>query len=466
MKTSLSSRGYSILKEDLSSQQITKIKKDLTVVPYVPPDFNMVKPNPFPLFMESTNKIYVPKVYGLENYGVPLKNKLSSACKSIDVIFKGVLRPEQEEPAKKVIDACLDPKQKGGILNLYCGGGKTTISLYVASILKKKTIIVVHKDFLLNQWKERIEQFIPDARIGMIKAKVVDIMNKDFVLASLQSLCMKDYEDNLFNDFGLAIVDEVHHTSAEVFSQALKKINCEFSIGLSATVKRKDGLSKVFMWFLGSIVYKASKRVDTVSVLYKEYYVPDPLYSKEYHLFGDKLNIAKMINNICNYFPRIEFMTDTIRCILEKEPMRKVLILSDRRNHLQTMYDYFARIGLDAGLYIGGMKQDVLAACEKRQIILATFAIASEGYDQKGLDTLVLASPKSDVVQSVGRILRDKENDRKHVPMVIDIVDRFSIFERQALKRLKYYQANKYHVVRDDKFTNEKLVLQGKCYFT
>jgi len=71
---------------------------------------------------------------------------------------------------------------------------------------------------------------------------------------------------------------------------------------------------------------------------------------------------------------------------------------------------------------------------------LATYAIASEGYDQKGLDTILLASPKSDVVQSVGRILREKEGERQHVPLVIDIVDMFSLFKGQGHKRAVFYR--------------------------
>jgi superfamily II DNA or RNA helicase len=357
----------------------------------------------------------------------------------------------------------LDPAQAGGILNLFCGGGKTTMSLYIMCELKKKTLIIVHKEFLLNQWRERIEEFVPNARIGMIKAKTIDVMDKDVVLASLQSLSMKSYNEDVFDGFGLVIIDEVHHTSAEVFSRALKKVNFMYTIGLSATVKRKDGLSKVFMWYLGDIVYKAQKRVDNVRVLVRNYYDPNPIYSKEHYMGNDKLNISRMINNVCEYFDRTEFMTRVLIDVLKKEPNRKVLVLSDRRIHLQTIRDYFERIGIDCGLYYGGLKPEVLALSEQKQVILATFAIASEGYDQKGLDTLILASPKSDIIQSVGRILRDKELDRKHVPLIIDIVDKFSIFERQGAKRMKYYQSNNYTIEDDDNSKKNVMTFEGKC---
>jgi superfamily II DNA or RNA helicase len=97
------------------------------------------------------------------------------------------------------------------------------------------------------------------------------------------------------------------------------------------------------------------------------------------------------------------------------------------------------------------MKQDDLKESEGRSIILGTYAMISEGFDVKGLDTLVLASPKSDVVQSVGRILRTPKHERKSVPLVIDIVDDFSMFPKQAKKRVTYYKSCKYNIIDNNK---------------
>ena len=120
-------------------------------------------------------------------------------------------------------------KKNGGIISVPCGWGKTIIALYLISKLKKKTIIVVHKEFLLNQWKQRIAEFLPDAKAGRIQGKVVDIENKDIVIGMLQSLSIKDYSDDVFSQFGFSIVDECHHIAAEVFSRSLPKINCFYS---------------------------------------------------------------------------------------------------------------------------------------------------------------------------------------------------------------------------------------------
>jgi superfamily II DNA or RNA helicase len=333
--------------------------------------------------------------------------------------------------------------------------------------LKKKTLIVCHKDFLLQQWRERIEQFAPGAKIGLLKAKTINVTDKDIVLASLQSLSMKDYDDNILKDIGFVIVDECHHLGAEVFSQALKKITCEYALGLSATIRRKDGLTKVFQWYLGDVVFAATKRQDTLRVKMYEYYDPNPMYSFEHMNYGNKPNVSCMINNICDYLPRLEFIVKKLVQILGEEPERKVLILSDRRKHLEMFYERLVELGYQCAFYVGGMKQHELKESETKQIILATYHIASEGFDCAGLDTLVLASPKSDVIQCVGRIQRTPQHLRKHVPMVLDVIDNFSLFNRQGKKRYMYYKSCKYDIEGDDIFETKKNIqqlLSGKCF--
>jgi len=448
--TSLSSRGYSIPKASLSKEALDKIKSELLVSPYTPKGYDMGPKIVFPLFQESESRIYMPKCYGLEHYGVPGKNKVPAGLPlPTSLVFKGKLRSEQETPVANLLAACHDPKQMGGILNVFCGGGKTTMALAVSVALGRKTLIVVHKDFLLEQWKERIHQFVPGARVGLIKAKKVDVIDKDIVLGSLQSLCMKEYDHaSTFAEFGTVVIDEVHHTSAEVFSRALAKVAFRYTIGLSATVQRKDGLTKVFLWHLGKIVYKAKERVDIVDVKLIEYDSCDPEYCDEPAIFNGKPNMSRMINNICAHKPRNERILSLIKTTFEEAPLRKLLILSDRRAHLAMLKDMIEKnTAFTTGIYLGGMKQTVLAECAEKQIILATFAIASEGYDQPGLDTLLLASPRSDIVQSAGRILRDRPEDRRNVPLIIDIVDGFSLFPNQGSKRMTYYKKGDWNII-------------------
>lgn len=448
MNTGLSYRGYSVIKNEIEADQLESIKKELTVTPYVPEGFGAPPPT-FKLYLESQSKIYLPKAYGLKTFNKPVSNKMLDIA-TIDVKFNGSLRPEQKEPVNKFLEACADPCRRGGIITVPCAFGKTAMAIHLMCELKVKTLVVVHKEFLLQQWKERLEFFAPTARIGLIKAQKIDVQDKDVVIGSLQSLAMKKYDDAVFKDFGFTIIDECHHTSAEVFSRALQKISFMYTLGLSATPKRKDGLSKVFMWYLGETVYSITKRTDNLQVKVKEYYDRNPEYSKEWIMYNNKPNMPKMINNICDFEPRMTFILDMVKDILAIETNRKILILSDRRGHIETIITRLVGLGFDAGIYYGGMKADDLKLSEAKQIIGGTFGYSSEGLDIKGLNTLILASPKSDVVQVVGRILRDKPEEREYVPLVIDIVDNFGMFVGQAKKRLAYYKKCKYEVEDND----------------
>ena len=202
--TYLGIKGYSIYKECLPIEEQETIRKELTVKAFAPKSC-IAQPVPFPVYRESAKKFYLPRFYGFDTYGDPDEIKISEG-KPIDLKFKGELRPAQKPIVEKFIKHA---KRKGcGLLEIFCGAGKTVLSLKIISQLKKKTLVIVHKDFLLRQWVERIEQFLPDARVGRIQADIIDVENKDIVIGMLQSISMKEYPLSLFQEFGLAIFDE------------------------------------------------------------------------------------------------------------------------------------------------------------------------------------------------------------------------------------------------------------------
>lgn len=392
-----------------------------------------------------------------ENYKLVIQGKLSSIPSKLhklkdhneDILLSDIQSEELEKDDYYGFE--IDGNRRF-LLNDFTVTHNTISAISMICTLAKKTLIIVHKEFLLDQWRERINEFAPGARIGIIKAQKLDIENKDIVIASLQSLAMKDYSDDIFKPFGNVVIDECHHTGAQVFSQALKKINFKYSIGLTATPRRKDGLTKVFIWFLGDIAFQSKKRKDNLEVRFESYYESDQNYSKLHLLYNNKPNVAKMINNICEYLPRVNFIADQIESILDEEPNRKILVLSDRREHLHKIKEYLDYNEISSGFYYGGLSAFQLKESESKTVLLATFQYASEGFDMKGLDTLILASPKSDVIQVTGRILRDKPEDRKHKPLIIDIVDNFSLFYKQGEKRYKYYKTCKYDIVNGEIF--------------
>lgn len=446
--TQLSQRGYAI---DIEGNEdlVMYLRDFCTVKPFVNPNApgsNLAKT--YFVYRESSRKIYIPRSLGLEMFGAPTKNTLHDGSDSLNMIFDGALRPEQEIAANAFLEASRNPTKLGGIISIPCGSGKTTISLYLASVLRKKTLVVCHKEFLMNQWRERIKQFIPNARVGLIKAKALDIDDCDIVIASLQSLAMKDYDPIVFKSFGFVIIDEVHHTSAEVFSQALPKINAKIMLGLSATLERKDGLRKVFEWYLGKPVYHVKMREDRQMIIDMPRFYGFSSHGREEIMRNGKPNIAAMISTICSSGPRNKLIIDKLAELLKKEPGRQVLILSDRKGHLYELDSLIqARCLGTTGLYIGGMKEEALKKSSKCDIILGTNMMAAEGMDIPTLNTLVLASPIGTVEQQLGRIQRQLPDERNFMPYVIDIHDDYSIFSNQGNRRATFYKRRGYTIL-------------------
>ena len=450
----LTKRGYAIVKEHYDFKTLQKCRNELNVKPFVNSDYG-AQPTPYPIYLESKKKLYLPKFYGLENFGNPELLKITKG-QLIDLTFVGTLRKQQEPVIKAFMHTCKKgpfvEKSNGGIISVPCGWGKTIMALYLISKLKRKTIIVVHKEFLLNQWKERIQEFLPSAKIGLIQGPKIDIENKDIVLAMLQSLSIKTYDNKIFSDFGFSIVDECHHIAAEVFSRALHKINTYYSLGLSATPTRVDGLSKVFKMFLGPTVYKIGKDNKCVEVRVIEYNEPhNKIYTKEELTFTQKLCLPRMINNIAANNNRNALIIGLCKKLLQDN--RQTIILSDRRNQLSYLYGKINEF-TSVGYYVGGMKQKDLKKSEGCTVILGTYPMSSEGLDIPTLDALIFATPKSNIQQSIGRITRKKHTTD---PIAYDIVDKFCMFPNQYRKRERLYKKLQYKVFKTSIFVKNEL---------
>lgn len=443
IKTVLTKRGYAIVKDKFSFKDIQSCKRQLNVKPFINEDFGGTAIS-FPIYLESHKKMYLPKHFGFEKFGEPDQVKLSKGFE-INIEFKGNLRDKQKPVVQAFIDSCDDgtfcTKSNGGIISVPCGWGKTIMGLWLIAKLRRKTLIVVHKEFLMNQWKERIKEFLPDARVGTIQSKTIDIHNKDIVIGMLQSLSIKEYDSSVFEDFGFTIVDECHHIAAEVFSRALPKINTYYSLGLSATPNRSDGLTKVFNMYLGPMLYRIISNDDKkVRVNVIKYFDNDDNYCKEEVTAYGKICVPKMINNIVENENRNKLIIFITKRLVNKG--KQVLLLSDRRNHLSYLYGQINKF-TTVGYYIGGMKQKDLDKSEKANVILGTYPMSSEGLDIPTLDAAIFATPKSSIEQSVGRITRKVHEE---MPIAYDIVDNFSVFPNQLKKRERVYKRLKYDV--------------------
>ena len=439
----LTLNGYRVRKEDVPAEELRKV---LTVKPHVPKVF-MPNPNAVPrykVFRESEEFLYLPKHFGIEKYGAPAESTRNvEPTHDIHWQFGGSLRPNQVA----VVDSFLKPEPHDGIISLHTGGGKTVCALYIASQLKMPTLVIVHNTFLRDQWYERVRMFLPNARVGYLQGDKLEIEGKDVVIAMLQTLSMKEIPLATFRPLGFIIVDECHHIASEVFVQALPKVTSKYMLGLSATPSRKDGLMHVGHWFLGPLLYNSDtgeKSDPDVSVEVYEYQNDDPVFNEIIYNKQGVMFTTLMINKLTAEQNRTKWLTEILEEVLAESPQRQILVLTDRVQHTQ---DLLNTLPFSIREQAAILSQDVAAGkraeyCATKAILIATYAMCKEGFDVPTLNTLMMATPRPDIDQIVGRILRVEKSARTIHPLIIDIVD--PQFRRQFQERLGLYKKRSY----------------------
>jgi len=312
-------------------------------------------------------------------------------------------------------------------------------------------------------------------RVSSVKQLIVNASNRtvydieiednhNFIVVGKESSCGSC---SIIEQIG-PIVHNCHHTPSRVFSQALQKIGCTYTIGLSATPFRSDGLTKILYWYLGQIIYKVERKGDkNVIVKQFNYESNDKLFVEKKQWVNGKIvpSIPRMVTNLAKIKGRNEFIIDMIVSLKDKDD-RKILVLSDRLDHLELLKNGVDNIlnnpelFLEEGeyttaYYIGGMKEYQLTESSKADIIFATYAMAAEGLDIDSLNTLILATPKTNIIQSIGRIMRKPIKQGDVFPMIIDIVDQFSLFKKWGKGRIDYYNKKKYTITEYQAFDNK-----------
>ena len=480
---------------DLSEELLSYVRKHLILTPIIPGQQQQQQqpPQEVVVYRKSKSYIYLPKFYVISkehknNFQLDLtittaKERKGQSLDSTLIKFQGELKETQYNIIQEVTqvldteDAC--------VLSAKCGMGKTVMSLYIISHLQKKTIILLDKTHLLHQWKDRINCFLPNAKIGIIQQDNYEIENCDIVLCMMQTILSRKrtqkkdnrYFPKAFDSFGFMIIDECHHICSQQFSQILFTIQTKKVLGLSATPQRKDGLTIILTWFMNRILSfeQKQKDIETPQVCLLTFIHNEPLQVKykraNLYTVKRELNLPYLVTQLATMENRNRFL---VAKILENYKQgRKQLILSDRRQQCLILQDYLSNennennenIKDDIGLYLGQMTREQLEQSNKKRIILATYQMCAEAYDCKTLDTLVFATPKSSIEQSVGRILRQKNT---FTPLIIDCYDDFKTNETKQFEQIEqieqikdvstYLRGQKYKRLRFYKQQNFKFI--------
>jgi len=361
-----------------------------------------------------------------------------------EVDFHGTLRADQKQAATAL--SAFD----GGILCAPTAFGKTAVAAWLIAKRKVNTLVLVHRRQLMDQWRERLAQFlkIQTQDVGQIgggrrsQNGLVDV-------AIIQSLARKGEVNDLVAEYGQVIVDECHHVSAFTFERVLRQAKAKHVVGLTATPVRKDGHHPIIFMQCGPIrLNLSSKKFASTSGFrheviprFTEFSVPPEWSDIGIHDVYTSL--------VCDQKRTDLIAADVVRAIEEK---RSPLVLTERTDHVEILVEKLSHSVPNVFALKGGMgkkQRDAMARLiaavpeDQPRVIIATGRYIGEGFDDARLDTLFLAMPiswRGTLQQYVGRLHRLNEN--REVVRVYDYVDAcVPMLNRMYEKRIKAYKA-------------------------
>jgi superfamily II DNA or RNA helicase len=433
----------------LTDEQLKRLRKDLTIRPKKVGDHPGDPPEPIHLLSEANGRVGMPRAFYLDrtrdHHNITYDGMVSgrTGVWSDDTPQwnpERELRASQQRGVSTVVNAFRSFSSYGGVLKAVPGWGKTVVGCAIANQLRVPTLVVVHKEFLIKQWRERIDEFLPGARVGHVQGDTLDYEDKHIVIGMVHTLSGREYDEAFYRQFGLLMVDEVHRIGAPTWAPVPGKFPAQWRLGLSGTPKRKDGAANVFFYHIGPLLFtsKEERLKPTIKRVWTKFKIPQsPSFNPSL------IRKTMVLKFLCANQDRNRLIVNTL--INAVKAGRKILVLSERKDkHLQRLHALFHQTWKDGptpstGFYTGGMKEEDLEKSEQAQILFATVQYVKEGLDIPSLDTLFLATPMSVDEQAIGRILRPYEG--KKDPMVVDFRDdNVALCRRLGEYRWRFYE--------------------------
>ena len=364
------------------------------------------------------DELYVPFSYGSKYDTIKMKK-----FPKIDIIFTGKLKPQQKQVRSEVIS---DLNSKGSsILSANVGFGKTILGINIASKIKLKTLVVVNRVILLDQWKQSVETFT-NAKCCILKPNVFKkpgLLDHDIYIINITNIPKIPKELK----FGFVIADELHLLISECGIKHLLTLNPKYLLGLSATPYRTDHLNKCIDSFFGTnqICVKLSKNHQVYKITTK--FIPDYTLN----VMG-KIDWNSVLNSQAESDDRNKMITELVFDILKQEPHRNILILVKRISHGNLLKILLEEKQLPVDTLLGNTKYKET----DNNILIGTTSKVGTGFDAPKLDTLILACDvQAYFIQQLGRIFRRANNE----PKVFDLVDDFGVLKTHYYSRRKVY---------------------------
>lgn len=460
---------YWIEKKNFPLKDTEKLQKALTIQPIAFKKFVKENPPPLPCYLDKPEWLGVPRFWGLEHLGEPTQTKLTEGSPMhSDLKFMGQLKDTPSKPQITALNKWLS-NNSTGVISLPTGAGKTVLALAAAMEKRRCTLILVHNADLLTQWRERIQTFVPGARIGLFQQQTIDIEDKDFILGMLPTLTRRTHEQvkPLAQKVGLLIIDEAHHLPAETFSKVSGKFYPLYTLGLSATPKRSDAKTDLLYWLIGPLIFTSQIKYDLpFSVKKIEYHleiVPEFKHKWEPDCFLSRVVVADAYKN------RL-VVQETKK--LFNQGVQKCMVISARINHLEKYLLPMFKTHLPhipCIILKGGKKRKKDAEPELingPQVILSSFKFVVEGLDINGLNGMIIASPiQGNLIQLVGRMREQFDQHGQPIPRyLVDMVD-MSVedWKIQGLNRCRKYKNEYQAPISIEKISENCEPINQKC---
>lgn len=407
------------------------------------------------LFNENLNYISLPRgcfndlVELLEYVGIAYEiEDRRITLKEVNVKYNAILREKQ----KNVVDALL--KFDNGLLIAPTGSGKTIMGMEVISRLKKPTLILVEKVKLLEQWKERINQFLkiyyndesiePGVYYGT-KKKLTGIID----IASIKSI--KD-EDNLYDKYEIILGDEIHHIASKTYEEIIRKFQAKHIYGFTSTPKRSDNLEKIIYKIISPIRATLEESNRTFEKILKTRFTQ--FKNKESY---EWVNYADLLNELYKDSNRNQQIVNDI--VEEYKKKKCILVLTERVEHInilkKLLLPYCKNIYTISGSDCTKARRqfnESINSIENQYIIISTGSFLGEGFDLGSLNTLFITMPfkfSGKLQQQTGRIHREYEG--KNQVVVYDYVDiKIGKLAHQFQIRLKQYKKEEYSIIDEN----------------
>ena len=358
------------------------------------------------------------------------------------------LFPEQQTVIDKSV--ALLAADESHILQAPTGYGKSILGCEIIHRMGRRALVITTKDDILAQWVDAAKMVLglEDDEIGLWRGDQVPDPSHKIVVGLVQSIRKgpQRYLGNEYEGFGLCIFDEVHRVAAASFSECMFHVPAKLRLGLSATPNRKDGRDVVLEAHIGRVRVTGTQETLVPRVIRKAsgWTVPRGMW----HDFNRMSHVYKLMSK--NWDRNSEIVHFAVSAYVKD---RHIIVFSNFIDHLETLFAMLVEAGVDEdeiGYYVGltnscykgspAKKKASRDEAGKRPVVLATYTMMSEGTDIPSLDTAILAVPRSDVAQCVGRIRRLAPD--KKTPVVFDMVDGGSpILTQFAHSRLNWYRA-------------------------